>query len=51
MLPDSRFSKMPLEFWAYVRTISEQRGYTDRSTKQIKTHSIKKIWQLCGQSD
>jgi len=36
MLPDSRFLKQPKHFWANVRTISEQNGYTVRGKGQIK---------------
>jgi len=35
MKPDSRFLRQPKEFWANIRTISEQIGYTDRGNHQI----------------
>lgn len=40
MKPDPRFAAQPLEFWAHVKSISQQLGYTDKATKQIKVHSI-----------
>jgi hypothetical protein len=39
MKPDPRFVQQPLEFWAHVRSLSQQLGYTEKTTKQIKTHS------------
>ncbi len=33
---DPRFSKLPRNFWAYVRIISERAGYTQRGSKTIK---------------
>lgn len=35
MKPDSRFQGLPKHFWANVRTISQQIGYTDRATSSI----------------
>jgi len=34
---DVRFQKQGKAFWAHVRSISEALGYTDRSTKKIRT--------------
>jgi len=42
--PDSRFQGLPKHFWANVRTISQQIGYTDRATSSIlvpSQHQIK----------
>ena len=39
MRPDTRFLAQPKDFWAYVRSISEQLGYTHRSTKGIRVFS------------
>lgn len=33
MKPDERFLKQDKSFWAHVRTISQQAGYTDKSKK------------------
>jgi hypothetical protein len=38
--PDKRFLGQPKAFWAHVRTISQQLGYTDRGTQQIRVNSI-----------
>lgn len=45
MQPDLRFSSVPnpKEFWANVRAISQQCGYTQRNTKQVKVHSIEQM--------
>ena len=43
MKADPRFLKQPKHFWANVRTISQQLGYTERGTGQIKIHSLAEI--------
>lgn len=43
MQPDSRFTKLPKQFWANVRSISQQAGYTQRNTGQIKVHSYQEM--------
>ncbi|HUS47320.1 MAG TPA: hypothetical protein VM098_04335 [Phycisphaerae bacterium] len=43
MKPDRRFLKQPKRFWAHVRTISQQVGYTDRRTRHIKIPSLDEI--------
>ena len=43
MRPAPRFVGLPKSFWAYVRSISEEVGYTDRLTKKIKVPSEKEI--------
>jgi len=40
MKPDTRFLNLPKDFWAHVRLISEQLGYTARGTHQIKIPSF-----------
>jgi hypothetical protein len=40
---DLRFLAQSQEFWANVRTISQEVGYTDRKTKSIKVPSLKAI--------
>ena len=40
MQPDARFRRLSKPFWANVRTISENAGYTERGTGQIRIHSI-----------
>jgi len=41
--PDSRFEGLPKHFWANVRTISQQIGYTDRPTRGILVPSQDQI--------
>lgn len=43
MKPDSRFIGQPKQFWANVRTISQQVGYTERGTGQIKIPSLEDV--------
>lgn len=43
MRADSRFIKQPKEFWAHVRTISQEVGYTDRSTSSIRVPHITEV--------
>lgn len=39
--PDERFLRKPKAFWASVRTISQQVGYTQRGTGRIKIPELK----------
>lgn len=43
MKADSRFLAQSKEFWANVRTISQEVGYTERGKKSIKIPSLKAI--------
>lgn len=43
MKPDSRFQEPPKHFWANVRTISQQIGYTERATRSILVPSDDQI--------
>ena len=43
MKPDPKYSKMPKEFWANVRLISEAVGYTVRNKNSIKVPQIGEI--------
>ena len=36
MKAEARFRTLPKSFWAYVRSLSEWIGYTDRTTGKIK---------------
>jgi len=45
---DHRFLTQPKEFWANVRTISQEVGYTERGAKSIKIPSLKSIRQEFG---
>lgn len=40
MKPDKRFLKQPKHFWANVRSVSAEIGYTDLKTKRIKAPSL-----------
>ena len=39
MKPNVRFVQQPLDFWAHVRSLSQELGYTEKTTRQIKTYS------------
>jgi len=43
MKPNKHFLKLPKRFWASVRLISQEVGYTERGTKQIKVPTIDQI--------
>ncbi|MFA6134930.1 MAG: hypothetical protein WC869_13020 [Phycisphaerae bacterium] len=43
MKPDPRFLRQPKNFWAHVRSISQQIGYTRRRTSQIQVPTITEI--------
>ena len=43
MKPDARFLKLPKTFWAYVRTISEECGYTTRGAGTVKIPDISEV--------
>lgn len=43
MKPNAKFSKMDKSFWAAVRTISQEVGYTIRGKKLIKVPSVEGI--------
>ena len=52
MKPDPRFLKQPKSFWANVRTISQEVGYTEppRATGRFRqvltdTDGIQEIWR------
>lgn len=49
MKPDSRFVGLPKSFWAHIRAISEQAGYTDRKTGGIKVPSVPEIEQALAE--
>lgn len=48
MRPDARFLKQPKHFWAYVRSISQQVGYTSRGTRQILVPDLATIVGALG---
>ncbi len=43
MKANSEYQQMPRNFWAYVRTISQGCGYTERKTKKVKIPTIEAI--------
>lgn len=43
MKADSQFLSQTKEFWAHVRVISQDIGYTERGTNSIKTPSLKLV--------
>jgi len=43
MKPNSSFLDLPKNFWASVRLISQEVGYTEKSTRQIKIPAIDEI--------
>lgn len=51
MKPNESFLDLPKTFWASVRLISQEVGYTDRKTGQIKVPSDAEISQKLAQFD
>jgi hypothetical protein len=45
---DPRFLAQSKEFWANVRTISQEVGYTERGTRTIKIPSLETIREEFG---
>lgn len=45
MRPDPRFLSLPKDFWAAVRSIGEELGYTTRGQGKLKTPSAGEIAQ------
>jgi len=43
MKPNSSFLSLPKNFWASVRLISQETGYTEKSTRQIKIPAMDEI--------
>lgn len=43
MKADTRFTQQPKEFWAHVRTISQEVGYTVRGTGSVRVPSLADI--------
>jgi hypothetical protein len=43
MIPDARFLRQPKQFWAHVRSISEEVGYTVRGKGAIKVPDMTQI--------
>jgi hypothetical protein len=41
--PDPRFLNQPKNFWAHVRLIGQEVGYTDRRTREIKIPTLQEI--------
>ena len=43
MKPNPRFLKQPRSFWANIRIVGQQLGYTERGTGQVKVHNLEEI--------
>ncbi|MDL1911129.1 hypothetical protein FBQ81_10665 [Chloroflexi bacterium CFX6] len=51
MKPNDTFLNLPKNFWAGVRLISQEVGYTEKSTRQIKIPAISEIRSKIGKFD
>ena len=49
MKPDQRFTNLDKTFWAHVRSISQELGYTDRKTKEIKVPTVQNLADALSQ--
>ena len=43
MKPSKRFSKQSNDFWAHIRSISQEVGYTERGKNKVKIPTIREI--------
>jgi hypothetical protein len=50
LIPDARFQRQPKQFWANVRLISEQTGYTENRTKRIRVPSLNEVLEALARS-
>lgn len=48
MKPDIRFVRQPKEFWAHVRTISQEVGYTVRGSGMIRVPTLTEVKEEFG---
>lgn len=48
MLPDSRFRGQSREFWANVRTIGQQVGYSVRGENRIRVPTLEEMCDAFG---
>ena len=48
MTPDPRFRLQPKYFWANVRSVSQELGYTDRKTRNIRVPTFSEIAGALG---
>jgi hypothetical protein len=46
MRPDPRFIGKPMRFWAHVKFLSEQIGYSLRGAKQLRVHTTAEIKEI-----
>lgn len=51
MKPDPQFRGQPKSFWAYVRSVSERVGYTDRASGKIRVPTFSEIVECLGALD
>ncbi len=49
MKPDQRFIGLEKTFWAHVRSISQELGYTDRKTKKIRVPTLQELDEALNQ--
>lgn len=49
MRPDQRFTTLDKAFWAHVRSISQELGYTERKTKEIKVPTLQNLADALSQ--
>ena len=46
MIPNKKFTNLSKDFWANIRSISQQTGYTIRGGSQIKIPTLAEIKML-----
>jgi len=48
MKPNPKFSNLPKSFWATVRSVSQEIGYTIRGEGQVKVPTVEEISDALG---
>jgi hypothetical protein len=43
LTPDPRFQKQPRDFWAYVRLLGQEIGYSERAANRIKVPTLEEV--------
>lgn len=44
MIPDSRFAKQDKSFWASIRSLSQELGYTERGEDKVKVPTVREMY-------
>jgi len=48
VVPDPRYTRVPAAFWAYVRAVSQDLGYSDRVSRSLRRYSEEEVLSWAG---